>query len=426
MNQKCFVFVACMLGCLLTAAAAPAPAAAAHNVRDFGAKGDGATKDTAAIQKALDACTNSGGTVVVPAGNFLTGSLVLHSHTTLRLSAGARLTGSPDAEDYPLVNVRWEGEFAEGHRALLSAERADNVSITGPGIVVGPPTSLSRLRNPRGPALIEIARANNVRLEGFSTQYQQLWSLHMLLLTNLTMSHLTIRSTNVNGDGIDVDSCSGVAIEHCDIIAGDDAISLKSGRGQAAARLASPTENVVIRDCKLYSSQFAALGIGTEMSGGIRNVRVENCTLAGRQNAIFFKSRDGRGGYIENITGENLVINPSPTFIAIDTVKKGIQASDPVEGPVEKWASLRSLTFKNVRVNDVIQLVAGANVPPERPVVGLTLTNITGTCRKGINLANITDAHLADIQVTGYEGPLLTHRNVTGTGLELDKVTSKP
>ena len=389
------------------------------NVRDFGAKGDGTVKDTAALQKALDACaTAGGGTVLVPTGNYLTGSLVLGSNTTLRLEARANLTSSPDIADYPLVHIRWEGEFAQGHRALLAAEKADHLTITGAGTITGPPLALSQLRNPRGPALIEIAESKNVLLEGFSTHYQRLWSIHLLFCENLTARNLTIRSSLVNGDGMDVDSCSDVLIEHCDILSGDDAISLKSGRGQEAARTARPTQNVVIRDCQLASSQFAAIGIGSEMSGGIRNVRVENCTLSGHQNGIFIKSRDGRGGFIEDITGENLIINDSPTFVAINLLNKGIQASDPVPGDVEKWSRLQNITFKNIQVNNVAELVAGANLPPQRPADGLTFSNLTGTCRKGMTLANVIHANLSAISVTGFQGPLLNTQNVTGTGLD--------
>ena len=424
MTWKLFLSLALALVCLAAQAAdtniplAQPVARSEFNVRDFGAKGDGLAKDTAALQKALDACAVGGGTVVVPAGDYLTGSLVLGANTTLRLETRANLTGSADIADYPLVRVRWEGEFAQGHRALLSAENADHLTITGAGTITGPPSDLSRLRNPRGPALIEIAGAKNVLLENFSTHYQGLWSLHLLFCQNFTARNLTIRSANVNGDGMDVDSCSDVLIEHCDINAGDDAISLKSGRSQAAANLARPTQDVIIRDCTLTSSQFAAVGIGSEMSGGIRRVRLENCTLAGHQNGIFFKSRDGRGGFIEDVTGENLIVNHSPTFVAINLLNKGIQASDPVRGDVDQWALLQNITFKNIRVNDVAQLIAAANIPPQKPARNLSFANLTGTCGKGITLANVVDANLSAINVTGFQGPLLTKQNVTGTGLD--------
>jgi polygalacturonase len=388
------------------------------NVLDFGAKGDGITKDTAALQKALDACAAAGGGVVVISnGYYLTGSLVLGANTTLRLEARANLVGSPDIADYPLVRIRWEGEFTQGHRALVSAENAENVVITGAGSILGPPLALSRLRNPRGPSLIELTGCTNAVLEDFTTQYQQLWSIHLLFCRNLTARGLTIRSVNVNGDGVDVDSCDGVTIDHCDINTGDDAISLKSGRGLAAQNLDRPTQNVVIKNCTLHSSIFAALGIGTEMSGGIRDVRVENCTISGHQNAVFIKSREGRGGFIENLDFENLTVLKSPTLVAIDLLKKGIQASDPVPGDVEKWPRVHNLTFSHIRVNDIAELVAGKNIPPGRPLDGLTLNDITGTCEKAITLANVTGAKFSGIAVTGFQGDLLTTQNVMGDGL---------
>ena len=390
------------------------------DVRAFGATGDGKTKDTAAFQKALNACAAAanGGTVTVTSGVYLVGSIVIGSNTTLQLDGRASLLGSPDIEDYPLVRVRWEGEYAQGHRALISAERADRIAIKGRGYIYGPPITVSRLRNPRGPALIELAECNNITLEGFTTQYQQLWSIHPVLCQRLVASNLTIRSVSFNGDGIDLDSCQDVLIDHCSIDTGDDAIALKSGRGLAAVHLARPTQDVVIKDCSLVSSIFAGLAIGSELSGGIRNIRVENCFIKGRQNGISFKSRDGRGGFIENFTGEDLLIDHSPTFVDINLLNKGIQASDPVTNAADKWTRMRNVSFHNIRVINVTDLVRGKNIPPERPVDGLTLADIKGTCTHAIVLANMTNVLLSGISVTGYEGPIVTHTNVHGTGLE--------
>ena len=408
------IFGVALVSAALTAAAA---GDAVFNVRTYGAKGDGLCHDTAALQSTLDACaTNGGGTVELPEGVYLTGSLVLGPNTTLQLDKSASIVGSPDIAEYPLVQIRWEGEFRDGHRALLSAVNAGHLSIIGPGAIFGPPSNLSRLRNPRGPALLELTDCTNAVLDDFSTQYQQLWSIHLLFCDHLTARGLIIRSLGANGDGLDIDSCRDVLIDHCNIDTGDDAISLKSGRGLAAQQLGRPTENVTIRDCTLISSIYAAIGIGTEMSGGIRNVHVENCVLAGRQNCIFIKSRDGRGGYIEDITGQNLIINNSPTFIGIDLLKKGIQASDPVPGDVEKWALVKNLTFNHIQVNHVAELIAGKNVPAERVMDGFILNDITGTCGRGISLANMNNVKLSDINVTGFDGPLVSAENVTGTG----------
>jgi len=397
----------------------PAMSKAPLDARDFGALGDGRTKDTDAIQKALDACAKAGGgTVVVPRGVYLIGSIVMGANTTLQLERGANLTGSAETNDYPIVRIRWEGEFAEGHRALISAQNADHVAILGPGSIFGPPLSVSRLRNPRGPALIELADCTNVLLEDFSTQYQQLWSIHPVCCQKFIARNLTIRSINVNADGIDVDSCQDVLIERCNIDTGDDAISLKSGRGMEAVRLGRPTQDVVIKDCSLISSIYAGLGIGTEMSGGIRNVRLENCFISGHQNGIFIKSRDGRGGFMENITGEDLIIHNSPTFLGIDLLKKGIRGNEPVSGEVERWARVKDLSFKNIRVHNVAELVAGHNIPSERPLDGLTLAGITGNCGKGLDLANMVNVRLSGINVTGFDGPLITTNNVQGSGLD--------
>lgn len=411
--KKIFAILLALHGCAVLFAAENH----SWNVRDFGAKGDGLTKDTVAIQKALDACgAAGGGTVWLPDGFYLTGSLTLKPNTTLRLASHTSLIGSGDIDDYPLVTVRWEGEFREGHRALISATNAANVTIAG-GSIFGPPASLSRLRNPRGPVLIELAGCTHARLENFTTQFQHLWSIHLLYCDHFTASNLTVRTVNANGDGLDVDSCDGGIIENCDINTGDDAISLKSGRGLAAERAGRPTQNIVIRDCCLQSSIYAALGIGTEMSGGIRNVTVQNCVISGRQNAIFIKSRAGRGGFMENISGENLTVLKSPTFLGIDLLKRGIQATDPVTGDVAQWPRVHNLSFKNIRVQDVTELVAGTDVPAARPLDGFTLDDISGNCARGISIANMTHVRLAGITVTGFTGPFITAKNVQGAGL---------
>jgi polygalacturonase len=400
----------------------PAAQPGTFSVRAFGAKGDGKAKDTAAFQKALDACQAAGGGMVfVTNGFYLIGSIVIGGNTTLQLADHASLVGSPDIKDYPTVRIRWEGEFTNGHRALIFSEKTANVTVTGHGSIFGPPINVSRLRNPRGPSLMEFSECTNVTLENFSTLYQELWSIHPMLCQKFTARNLLIRSIGSNGDGIDVDSCSNVLIEACDIDTGDDAISLKSGRGASAIALARPTEDVVIRNCTLVSSQFAAIGVGTELSGGIRNVRVENCTISGFQNAFFLKSRDGRGGFIENFTGNYLTINNAPTFLGINLLNKGVQGDAPVTNKVVKWTRVDNIRFSNVLVESVGNLVLAQDIPRAQPVDGLSLSNFSGTCNQAFRLSNMTNVTLAAIKVTGYRGAFMTKTNVQGSGLEAPK-----
>jgi hypothetical protein len=383
------------------------------NVRSFGASGDGTTKDTAAFRAALDRCAATGGEVDIPAGNYLIGSIELHSGTTLRLEKDANLIGSPDAIDYPITTVRYEGEDVPGHTALLHATNADHIAIVGLGTLNGDP-AIGDLRNPRGPVMIEFTGCKDIHLDGFNDRYRRLWSIHFLYCQNVDVRNLNIRTTRNNGDGIDVDSSTDVLIEHCDIDTGDDCISLKSGRGAKAFHEAKPTRNIMISDC-ILGSDFAGVGIGTEMSGGIGDVRIQRCKFTRGANAIYIKSRTGRGGYFENISGNELDAS-SRTFLGIDLLNKGIVGSDPLTGS-EAIPETRKLSFTNITAH-CSTLVDAARVSPDKPIDGFILHNITGTCKNAISLANVIHADVNKINVTGYAGSLLTIRNATGKGLD--------
>jgi len=265
---------------------------------------------------------------------------------------------------------------------------------------------------------MEFTECDHVILDGLNTVYAGSWSIHPLLCRDFEARNLVIRSIGVYGDGIDVDSCSGVRIDNCNIDSGDDAIALKSGRGMAAVKLARPTENVEITRCTLLSSNYAGLGIGTELSGGIRNVHVDHCVISGHQNGIFIKSRDGRGGFIDNIFIENVTVYNSPTFVALDLLDKGTQAVDPVPGKLEQWTAAGNIRFDNIHVIDVADLVLASHISVDRPVDGLQISNITGNCTRAITLANMTHVAISNVGVTGYQGRLITESNVQGTGLD--------
>ncbi|MGD0669417.1 MAG: glycoside hydrolase family 28 protein [Bryobacteraceae bacterium] len=401
----------------------PSQPALILNIRDFGVTGDGVTKDTAAIQQAIDRCSVlGGGEVLVPAGNYLTGAVALRSNTIVRLEKGANILGSPDFADYPVTQVRWEGKWIQGHAGLIYAIDAGHIGIVGPGKIAGNAALAGRpnAQHPlRHPSLIEPIGCNDIRLEDFSTDYHSMWSIHTTYCENISIRNLTIRSTGGNGDGIDIDSCKHVRIDGCDISTGDDCISVKSGRGSEGYTLLKTSEDIEITNCTFADSIFACIGIGSETSGGIRNVRIEHCKFTrARTFALYIKSRAGRGAFIEDISADDLdVSGASGGFLRLNLLSSGIRDQDPVPGD-EGIPTLRNFRFSNIRVTDCPVLVDGIGIHPNKPLEGFSLINVTGTCAKGISLANIKDAEVSGIHVTGFAGPLLSIHNVTGTGLE--------
>jgi polygalacturonase len=400
-----------------------AKAAVTLNVRDFGATGDGTTKDTAAIQQAIDRCSVlGGGEVLLPAGNYLTGAIALRSHTTLRLDKEAVITGTPDFADYPVTQVRWEGKWIPGRVGLIYAIDAAHIGVVGAGKIVGN-AALGGRPNPanplRHPSLIEPIRCTDIRLEDFSTEYRLMWSIHPTDSENITIRNLTIRSTGGNGDGIDIDSCRHVHIEGCDIATGDDCISIKSGRGSEAYKLLRTSEDITISNCTMADSIFACIGIGSETSGGIRNVRIEHCKFTHAQTfALYIKSRPGRGAFIEDIVADDLDVSGTRGgFLRFNILASGIQDQEPVPGD-EGIPTIKNFRFTNVRVADCPVLVDGVGIHPNKPLDGFTLANVTGTCAKRISLANIKNAEIRDVKVTGVAGPLVSVHNVSGKGLD--------
>lgn len=393
------------------------------NIRDFGATGDGAAKDTAAFQRALDRCSVlGGGEVVVPSGNYRTGAIALRSSTLLRLEKDATIFGTNDFADYPVTQVRWEGKWIQGHIGLIYAIDASHIGIAGPGRIVGHPDLSGRptAQNPlRHPALIEMIGSRDIRLEDFSAEYRLMWLIHPTNSEDIIIRNLNIRSTGGNADGIDIDSCKRVRIEGCDISTGDDCIAIKSGRGSEAYRLMQTTEDVLISNCTFADSNFACIGIGSEASGGIRNIRIEHCKFtSAKTHAIYIKTRVGRGAFIEDIVADDLDVSGTTRgFLSLNLLTTGIQDQDPVPG-IEGIPVARNLRFSRIRVKNCPELVDAVRIHPEKPLDGFTLTDVTGDCAKGVSLANARKVEIRNVKLSGLTGPLLSIHNVTGKGLD--------
>lgn len=470
---------------LALALALPALAAAAtYNVREFGATGDGTTKDTKAFQKALDTCAvNGGGDVLVPAGKYLIGSIQLGNRTILRLEKDSVLAGSPDINDYPLTDIRWEGRWQPGHRGLIYATAVDHIGIIGPGRIegsVGPPPapapvaaapaspgpdSATLIPSPapgpgrggrgrggwgtngpdgtRNPVVLEPISCNDVRWEGFTLTQGGNWATHPTYCENVVIKNISITG---NRDGIDVDSCKNVLIDGCTLTNGDDCVSLKSGRGMDGARLGKPCEDILITNCTMTGGNFACVGIGSETSGGVRNVRIEHCKMSANTHVIYIKTRIGRAGINENISADDIDVIAGD-FLRINLTKGGntSTADDPVEGLIG-YPEARNFNFSNIRMhapqpvaagepvprmNGAKALVVGVEVSALKPLHGLTITNVTGR-HTGITLANMSGVVLKNV-VPGVApatppaptangqpapGPVFGIVNVTGTGLE--------
>ena len=308
---------------LLVLLAASAYGAGTLNVRNFGAVGDGSTSDTAAIQRAIDAVARSGGTVTVPAGTYLSGSLFVKSGVTLNIEAGATLLGSQNLADYPVMPTRVAGIEMPWPAALVNVYKQHNAAITGAGTIDGDGKvfwdsywTLRKGYEPRGlrwaadydarrPRLIQIYNSDHVRLSGLTLRRSGFWTVHLCYSHDVDVEDLTINN-NVDGhgpstDGIDIDSSRKVRITHADITVNDDALCLKAGRDSDGLRVNRPTEDVVIRD-SIVRSGAAGVTFGSETSGGFRNINVSEITVfASVPVGILFKSAHTRGGWGENI-----------------------------------------------------------------------------------------------------------------------------
>jgi polygalacturonase len=323
----------------ITIGAAPVRAAS-FNVRDFGAKGDGTTLDTVAIQKAIDAAASSQGTVVFTPGTYLTGSIFVKSHVTLRIDKGVTLQGSQRLSDYPVLPSRIAGIEMPWPAALINVYKQSNASIEGEGTIDGDGKvfwesywTLRKGYEPRGlrwaadydarrPRLIQIFEANDVHLGGgLNLTRSGFWTVHIAYSSDVTVDGITIRN-NEGGrgpstDGVDIDSSRHVLVEHADIAVNDDALCLKAGRDSDGLRVNRPTEDVVIRD-SIVRDGAAVITIGSETSGGFRNIEAYNLTgLSQVGVGILFKSAHTRGGWSEDIRVHDITLAGVPVVFRI-------------------------------------------------------------------------------------------------------------
>jgi len=392
-----------------------------YSVADFGAAGDGKTDDRAAIMAAIEkAHADGGGRVVLPAGTWLSrGPIRLESHIDLHVAEGATLLFGPDARDYlPVVRTRWEGTELYGYSPLIYAYEVTDVAISGQGTVDGHAESAFRewpekqeadqlaLRKMGvdgtpvegrvfgegthlRPSMIQFVHATRVRLEDYTVVNAPFWVNHLVYTEHAVVRGVTVDSHRPNNDGVDVDSSRLVLVEGNTFRTGDDCVVIKSGRDLDGRTIGRPSENVVVRGNDMGGEDGIALG--SEMSGGIRNVFFSDNVLGEGISAIRFKANLDRGGVVEHIRVKSMTVGSYQNLFWFQLDYPGLlggghpatyrdivfedftveHAGTVLEVHAPKQAPLRDVVLRNVRVK-----AADRNLILEN-VEGLVLENVT-------------------------------------------------
>lgn len=322
-------------------------------ITDFGAVAGGEEVNTEAISKAIEACNKAGGgRVVIPAGEWLTGPIHFKSNVNLHLAENSTLIFTDNPQDYlPAVMTSWEGMECYNYSPLVYAFECENIAITGSGMLKPrmerwkkwfprPAPHMEALKelytmastdvpveerqmasgeNNLRPHLIHFNRCKQILLDGFKIRESPFWTIHIYMSSNGVARNLDVKAHGHNNDGIDLEMTRNFLVEDCTFDQGDDAVVIKAGRNQDAWRLNTPCENIVVRNCNILNGHVL-LGIGSEMSGGVRNVYMHDCTAPESVHRLFFvKTNHRRGGFVENIYMENIKAGSMQRVLEIDT-----------------------------------------------------------------------------------------------------------
>jgi len=460
-----------------------------------GAVNDGITLNTKSINQTIDEVSkNGGGVVLIPRGIWLTGPIELKSNVNLHLAKDALLNFTDDFSQYKLVETNWEGVGAVRNQSPISGTNLENIAITGAGIVDGngdvwrmtkkdklTETQWKKLVSSGGvlsedkkvwypsessfkgsktkspgvltagktikdfeeikdflrPNLLVLTNCKKVLLEGVTFQNSPAWNLHPLMCEDLTVRNVYAKNPwyAQNGDGIDVESCKNVLIENSTFDVGDDGICIKSGRDEQGRTRAKPTENLIARNNVVYHAHGGFV-IGSEMSGGARNLYVYDNTFIGTDIGLRFKTTRGRGGVVENIFVRNINMKDIPGeailfdmyYAAVDPVPL---AGEKREAPKVEVLPVTESTpvFRNFYISNVVADGAEKSIfvrgLPEMNISNIFLENITIQAKKGIEIEEAKDVYLKNVKViTADSKPLVNILNSTQIGF--DNLSFKP
>lgn len=452
------------------------------HITKYGAKADGITLNTKSINDAIDACNKKGGgIVVVPAGLWLTGPVVLKSNVNLHLKRNAILQFTKDFSQYSLVEGNWEGLPQMRNQSPVSASNATNIGITGYGIIDGSGEAWrmvkkdkltethwkklvasggtlsadkktwypseqslkgSLLKNPGQisseksasfyeevkdflrPNLLVLTNCDKILLEGVTFQNSPAWCLHPLMSRNITIRNISVKNPwyAQNGDGLDLESCSNVLVENSVFDVGDDGICIKSGRDAEGRKRGMPTQDVIIRNCTVYAAHGGFV-IGSEMSGGARNIWVDDCTFIGTDIGLRFKTTRGRGGIVENIFINNIsmkdIIGEAILFdmyyAAVDPIPAAGEKREPPKVE-QKPVTEETPQFRNIYINNVVANGAEKGIfvrgLPEMNVKNIVMQNMVLQADHGLDMTEGSGIVLRNVTLyTKQTDPVLNIHN---------------
>lgn len=450
-------------------AATPATNPLVFNPADYGVVGDGATNNTAAFAKMMAAVNAAGGgTVWVPAGKYLTGSIELVDNCTLHLDAGAELLYSGNTSDSPVVPSRWECTNVYTYAPLIYANGKRNIAITGRGTLNGQgwnwwwrsttkhappagqnpapardawrkvfarieagekvgPADFDLAKDFLRPSLVGIYNSRNILIEGITLFKSPMWMLHPVYSDDIVIRGVRFVSADPegqpskegvgpNGDGVDIDSCRNVRISDCFFTTSDDCIVIKSGRDNDGIRTNRPTEYITITNCVMYKGHGAVV-IGSETSGSIRNITASNIVSVGTDVGVRIKSQRGRGGVLENFRFDNWVIEGAKKVAFEITMRYGRTAEAPVS---EKTPLYRNFSYSNMTVVNA-KKVATLEGLPERSVEQIRFSDVTATGTTGFIADHAKDVKLQNVRIAVTQGSAVSFD--TSSGVMLDDVT---
>lgn len=457
-------------------------------ITKLGAKPDGVTLNTRVINDAIDASAKKGGgVVVIPAGLWLTGPIELKSNVNLHLQRNALLQFTSDFNQYKLVEGNWEGLPQMRNQSPISATNATNVAVTGFGIIDGGGEAwrmvkkdkltesqwkklvasggvlsddkkswypseawlkANKMKNPGQispektpefyqsikdflrPNLLVLTKCNKILLEGVTFQNSPAWCLHPLMSENITIRNINVKNPwyAQNGDGLDLESCKNVLVENSVFDVGDDGICIKSGRDAEGRKRGMPTQDVIVRNCTVYAAHGGFV-IGSEMSGGAKNIWVDDCTFIGTDIGLRFKTTRGRGGIVENIYINNIAMKNIPGeailfdmyYAAQDPIALSGEKREPPKvetKPVtEETPQFRNIYIKNVAVNGAQKAIFVRGLP-EMNVKNIVMQDMVMQSKEGLDMTEGSGIVLKNVHlITENKNPVMNIHNSQGIAL---------